>query len=845
MESNIDPKYYEKLAQIESSNNPNAKAKTSSAAGLYQFTKGTWNDIVKKLKLDYTEEDRYDPEKSKVVIEQFTKDNKNYLEGRLGRSVTEGELYLAHFLGRGGAMGVLSSMDQNFNEPIENTISQDAIDRNQSIFLNEDGSTKRNVDIYNWANTKFGIPNNKSGIDPQIITDNNAIPPTEQEQLLTENDANGLDPATIQELNFSNPNKLNPFAYQDSITAFKKGGYLQSSQEKAFTEFNEGGKHEDTAQGGIAIGQNDSGGMNLVEEGETKYNDYIFSDELKLNDKLSKQFNLPEKYNDLSFAEISKDIQSQIEARPFDKITEITANNTLDQLIYANETLRIKQEDMKKKKKDKKFLLGGSNLEGAYDKGFSRNALGKEYDSQFSGANQGIDTAKDTAAAVIGPWGALFRGLQRGGVAAGDAVGGDVGAGISDLFSPEESTFAMLKSKNTNFLEKVGGTVPILGGILNRKEKNKELNQQQNDYFVGKNSLHNSMFNHGGPHKGGLRKDWWKEKNQDLHATGDIKASGPLDYSLLGEMFANKLGSDPLDTSMFNLPNQDFTGREKEIGSNNTNSNNSGRGSSKSSNQSPLLSKLQGTTNGLFQGNTNMNFTLPGKQYSGETSSGPSTGFSNLLDKLKSVDGNGIMRAAPVIGNLARLLNPQKAETERLDRMDNRFNPKYVDERSLLNNVQNATSNTQRAIVANSAGSSSSARAGLLASQINETRALGEAMFQANNMNNAQDNMADQFNFKVDSTNLSQSNNEKHINAQNRAAAQSQKEMLLNAVLGDIGNMGKEGMLNDILKNTTGYGMTGKHVEKRNGGTLSSMFNNMRNPNGTDIEDLIKERYGY
>ncbi len=51
VKDNIDPEYYRTLAMIESSGNPNAKASTSSASGLYQFTKGTWKNLVDQMGL--------------------------------------------------------------------------------------------------------------------------------------------------------------------------------------------------------------------------------------------------------------------------------------------------------------------------------------------------------------------------------------------------------------------------------------------------------------------------------------------------------------------------------------------------------------------------------------------------------------------------------------------------------------------------------------------------------------------------------------------------------------------------------------------------------------------------
>ena len=93
---NDPPKdYFTKLAHVESNNNPLAKAKTSSAAGLYQFTKGTWEGLTKQLGLNYSLEDRFDPKKSREVVEAFTSQNERYLKNKLGREPNEAELYLS------------------------------------------------------------------------------------------------------------------------------------------------------------------------------------------------------------------------------------------------------------------------------------------------------------------------------------------------------------------------------------------------------------------------------------------------------------------------------------------------------------------------------------------------------------------------------------------------------------------------------------------------------------------------------------------------------------------------------------------------------------------------------
>ena len=46
--SGVDFSYLVKQAQVESGLNPNARAGTSSAAGLFQFTSGTWLKMVER-----------------------------------------------------------------------------------------------------------------------------------------------------------------------------------------------------------------------------------------------------------------------------------------------------------------------------------------------------------------------------------------------------------------------------------------------------------------------------------------------------------------------------------------------------------------------------------------------------------------------------------------------------------------------------------------------------------------------------------------------------------------------------------------------------------------------------
>ena len=129
-------------AQVESGLNPQAGASTSSARGLFQFIEQTWLGTIKQsgAQLGYgryadaitkTSSGHYqvsdpamraeilklrnDPTANAVMAGAFTKANSDYLATKLGRQPSEGELYIAHFLGAGGAARLISLAASNPN----------------------------------------------------------------------------------------------------------------------------------------------------------------------------------------------------------------------------------------------------------------------------------------------------------------------------------------------------------------------------------------------------------------------------------------------------------------------------------------------------------------------------------------------------------------------------------------------------------------------------------------------------------------------------------------------------------------------------------------------------------
>ena len=117
---------------------------------------------------------------------------------------------------------------------------------------------------------------------------------------------------------------------------FAYGGQMPNQ----LTEFNSGGTHESNPNQGIMQGAGANGQPNLVEEGETKHEDYIFSDRLKIDPKVSKEFKLPAGLNGKTFAAASKYLSREGKDRPNDPISNKAIKAHLAKLTAAQEGLK-------------------------------------------------------------------------------------------------------------------------------------------------------------------------------------------------------------------------------------------------------------------------------------------------------------------------------------------------------------------------------------------------------------------------------------------------------------------------------------------------------------------------
>lgn len=163
-----------KTAQRESALDPNAKARTSSATGLFQFIEQTWLSTLKSAGSKHglqvysdaiqpsesgrlTVSDpavrdqilalRKDPKVAAVMAGEFTQKNRDQLASAIGRAPTAGDLYAAHVLGARGAAELIRTAAATPSRVAAQDFPEAAA-ANRGIFYDKGGQARTVQDVY-------------------------------------------------------------------------------------------------------------------------------------------------------------------------------------------------------------------------------------------------------------------------------------------------------------------------------------------------------------------------------------------------------------------------------------------------------------------------------------------------------------------------------------------------------------------------------------------------------------------------------------------------------------------------------------------------------------------------
>jgi hypothetical protein len=173
-------------AKMESDFNPKAAASTSSAAGLFQFIGQTWlgtvkeagtqlgygqyaDAITKSSSGNYSVSDptarsavmklRDDPAASSAMAGVLTRSNSFKLTGMIGRRPTDSELYMAHFMGVGGAAKLITAAEDH-PQASGARMFPNAAAANRSIFYDKSGHARSVSGVHSVLTARYAAAAN-------------------------------------------------------------------------------------------------------------------------------------------------------------------------------------------------------------------------------------------------------------------------------------------------------------------------------------------------------------------------------------------------------------------------------------------------------------------------------------------------------------------------------------------------------------------------------------------------------------------------------------------------------------------------------------------------------------
>lgn len=242
----------------------------------------------------------------------------------------------------GGATNALFGSKMN-NENIAKV--QNSIDRLNSFKSNASSFDELSS---NWANADMGILFDRSFIGKDGVFSNKV---SKKYNSLKEQMFQGQQ--WVNSALDNNATNIADTQLENLLADYKAFGGELGTNGADFTngmiEINSGGTHEQNPNEGVIFGIDQEGVPNLVEEGEVIYNNYVFSNRIKVPKELREQYKL----DNVTFADAIKELSKESEERPNDPISRSGLNDIVQRFMISQEMTR------KTKNKGRKFALGG------------------------------------------------------------------------------------------------------------------------------------------------------------------------------------------------------------------------------------------------------------------------------------------------------------------------------------------------------------------------------------------------------------------------------------------------------------------------------------------------------
>lgn len=151
---------------------------------------------------------------------------------------------------------------------------------------------------------------------------------------------------------YNNIENIDDEMYDNAMRNYYSGGgglngvllpYNGADFDNGLTFIGAGGRHGENPYGGVQMGSDKDGVPNLVEQGETVYNDYVFSDRMRVPEDFRKANKLNGK-GLLTYSDAAKKYAREIAERPNDPITRHGLSAALSRLAQSQEAERLKKQ---------------------------------------------------------------------------------------------------------------------------------------------------------------------------------------------------------------------------------------------------------------------------------------------------------------------------------------------------------------------------------------------------------------------------------------------------------------------------------------------------------------------
>lgn len=347
------------------------------------------------------------------------------------------------------------------------------------------------------------------------------------------------DYLTLKDKQTENKGNMIGYLGGNTPTMFALGGDIQtngSDWTTGLNHVNAGGIHEENPYQGVPMGMAPDGSPNLVEEDETIYNDYVFSNRLKPSKEVLRKLHLSSKSN-ATYADISKKLEKESLERPNDPISKAALDKMLGQLAEAQEQQKAEEEAMRARKAFE-ALSPGEQQQVMQQIAMEQQAQEQEAVQQEQAEQQQAGPQQEAAMQEAQ--------MQQGDTIPVDENGNPIGQTMQEVPAEE-------------------GIVGAEGGRLHKYDGTSE---ESNQMQKAKN-YRKLLLNYLGLNFESQLDKWAKDNNVGYYMDSDKKVFRPYDLSHMDDHLLEKVLTDKsfiAAASKNNKKMQDAFGRGYDFG---------------------------------------------------------------------------------------------------------------------------------------------------------------------------------------------------------------------------------------------------------------------------------------